>query len=181
VKIADFGVSYFGRHIREVETGEDISEEDATDFDDDLELAKTVGTPAFFAPELCYTDLDVEQPEVTEQIDVWSLGVTLTHSRFSHDTSTSTASSSSTTNPQLREEIEAEAICRKWTYMIPRPTRIPPVSKLLWIQKFLQTGWNLIESEDAGTRQHIITKLDAETGLAIIKTLTDIMDASQKN
>jgi len=77
VKIADFGVSYFGRHIREGETEEDISEEDATDFDDDLELAKTAGTPAFFAPELCYTDYDVKQPEVTEQIDVWSLGVTL--------------------------------------------------------------------------------------------------------
>ena len=42
-------------------------------------------------------------------------------------------------------------------------------------------GWNLIESEDAGTRQHVITKLGAETGLAIIKTLTDIMDASQKD
>jgi len=45
-------------------------------------------------------------------------------------------------------------------------------------KKFLQMGWNLIESEDAGTRQHVITKLGAETGLAIIKTLTDIMDAS---
>ena len=77
VKIADFGVSYFGRHIQEKEGEEDISEEDATNFDDDLELAKTVGTPAFFAPELCYTNLDVKQPEVTEQIDVWSLGVTL--------------------------------------------------------------------------------------------------------
>ena len=77
VKISDFGVSYFGRPIREGETEENISEADATDFDDDLELAKTVGTPAFFAPELCYTDLDVEQPKVTEQIDVWSLGITL--------------------------------------------------------------------------------------------------------
>ncbi|KAH9204256.1 kinase-like domain-containing protein [Leptodontidium sp. 2 PMI_412] len=77
VKIADFGVSYFGRHLREGEVEEDISEEDATDFDNNPELAKTVGTPAFFAPELCYTDCDVEQPEVTEQIDVWSLGVTL--------------------------------------------------------------------------------------------------------
>ncbi|KAH6662733.1 hypothetical protein B0J14DRAFT_284996 [Halenospora varia] len=77
VKISDFGVSYFGRPIREGETEENISEADATDFDDDLELAKTVGTPAFFAPELCYTDLDIEQPKVTEQIDVWSLGVTL--------------------------------------------------------------------------------------------------------
>jgi [calcium/calmodulin-dependent protein kinase] kinase len=77
VKISDFGVSYFGRPIREGETEENISEADATNFDDDLELAKTVGTPAFFAPELCYTDVDVEQPKVTEQIDVWSLGVTL--------------------------------------------------------------------------------------------------------
>lgn len=77
VKISDFGVSYFGRPIREGETEENISEADATDFDDDLELAKTVGTPAFFAPELCYTDIDVEQPKVTDQIDVWSLGVTL--------------------------------------------------------------------------------------------------------
>jgi [calcium/calmodulin-dependent protein kinase] kinase len=77
VKISDFGVSYFGRPIREGEPDENISEADATDFDDDLELAKTVGTPAFFAPELCYTDLDADQPKVTEQIDVWSLGVTL--------------------------------------------------------------------------------------------------------
>ncbi|TVY57246.1 Serine/threonine-protein kinase ssp1 [Lachnellula cervina] len=77
VKISDFGVSYFGRPIREGETEENVSEADATDFDDDLELAKTVGTPAFFAPELCYTDLKGEQPKVTEQIDVWSLGVTL--------------------------------------------------------------------------------------------------------
>ena len=71
------GVSYFGRPIREGETEENISEADATDFDDDLELAKTVGTPAFFAPELCYTDMDIDQPKVTEQIDVWSLGITL--------------------------------------------------------------------------------------------------------
>jgi serine/threonine protein kinase len=77
VKISDFGVSYFGRPIRDGETEENISEADATDFDDDLELAKTVGTPAFFAPELCYTDLEIEQPRVTEQIDVWSLGITL--------------------------------------------------------------------------------------------------------
>jgi [calcium/calmodulin-dependent protein kinase] kinase len=77
VKISDFGVSYFGRPIREGEPEETVSEGDATDFDDNLELAKTVGTPAFFAPELCYTDLDTEQPKVTEQIDVWSLGITL--------------------------------------------------------------------------------------------------------
>jgi serine/threonine protein kinase len=80
VKISDFGVSYFGRPIRDGD--ETISESEAQDFDNDLELAKTVGTPAFFAPELCYTDsYDEEhpgvQPRITEQIDVWSLGVTL--------------------------------------------------------------------------------------------------------
>jgi len=77
VKISDFGVSYFGRPIRDGENDETVSESEAKDFDDDLELAKTVGTPAFFAPELCYTDVNMEQPKVSEQIDVWSLGVTL--------------------------------------------------------------------------------------------------------
>lgn len=78
VKISDFGVSYFGRPIREGEVDDFVSESEARDFDDDLELAKTVGTPAFFAPELCYTDIDDgEPPKVSEQIDVWSLGVTL--------------------------------------------------------------------------------------------------------
>ncbi|KAK5656232.1 hypothetical protein OQA88_4993 [Cercophora sp. LCS_1] len=78
VKISDFGVSYFGRPVRDGD--ETISESEAQDFDNDLELAKTVGTPAFFAPELCYTDAyddDKPQPKITEQIDVWSLGVTL--------------------------------------------------------------------------------------------------------
>lgn len=77
VKISDFGVSYFGRPIRDGDQDDFISESEAKDFDDDRELAKTVGTPAFFAPELCYTDIDKEPPKVTEQIDVWSLGVTL--------------------------------------------------------------------------------------------------------
>ncbi|KAK0704752.1 hypothetical protein B0H67DRAFT_557495 [Lasiosphaeris hirsuta] len=80
VKISDFGVSYFGRPARDGD--ETISESEARDFDNDLELAKTVGTPAFFAPELCYTDSYDDdqpgvQPKITEQIDVWSLGVTL--------------------------------------------------------------------------------------------------------
>ena len=66
--------------------------------------------------------------------------------------------------------------------MIPKPNTIPsrfeaPVDT----KKFFQIGWNLIESENAGARQHVITKLGAETGLAIIKTLTDIMDTSQKD
>jgi [calcium/calmodulin-dependent protein kinase] kinase len=77
VKISDFGVSYFGRPNRDGEPDDLVSESEAQDFDDDLELSKTVGTPAFFAPELCYTDPDEPQPKVSEQIDIWSLGVTL--------------------------------------------------------------------------------------------------------
>ncbi|KAK6358900.1 hypothetical protein TWF696_000079 [Orbilia brochopaga] len=69
VKISDFGVSYLGQ-------GMDVDgnmELDQTD----IELAKTVGTPAFFAPELCYSDISKPRPQITEAIDVWALGVTL--------------------------------------------------------------------------------------------------------
>lgn len=41
---------------------------------------------------------------------------------------------------------------------------------------FFKLGWEIMENEDPGTRQEVITKLGAETGLAIIKTLTDSMD-----
>jgi hypothetical protein len=64
---------------------------------------------------------------------------------------------------------------------LPDLTRIPHVFEAaVDTKEFFQIGWNLIESEDAGTRQHVITKLGAETGLAIIKTLTVIIDTSQK-
>jgi serine/threonine protein kinase len=66
----------------------------------DRELAKTAGSPAFFAPELCYTGEQREsleetnlsgltrsrsmrrtssnpRPRITKAIDVWALGVTL--------------------------------------------------------------------------------------------------------
>ncbi|KAI9784988.1 MAG: hypothetical protein M1839_001184 [Geoglossum umbratile] len=103
-----------------------------------------------------------------------------TNCRFSHDTPAATASSSSAANPQPREETGTGAICRKWTYMIPRPNaNSSRLEAAVDTKKFFQTGWNLIESGDAGTRQHVITKLGAETGLAIIKTLTEIMDAGQ--
>ncbi|KAF2235187.1 kinase-like protein, partial [Viridothelium virens] len=77
IKISDFGVSYLGRPIHD--DGTDDSETDVQDvkFDEARELAKTVGTAAFYAPELCHTDPDVESPPVTAQIDVWALGVTL--------------------------------------------------------------------------------------------------------
>ncbi|KAF3929842.1 hypothetical protein ABW19_dt0200798 [Dactylella cylindrospora] len=69
VKISDFGVSYLAQ-------GTDEEGNLALD-QTDIELAKTVGTPAFFAPELCYTDLSKPRPQITEAIDIWALGVTL--------------------------------------------------------------------------------------------------------
>lgn len=78
VKISDFGVSYLGRPLHDEEVPEELSENEARDLDDEAkELAKTVGTPAFFAPELCITDPMDDPPPVTKAIDVWALGITL--------------------------------------------------------------------------------------------------------
>ena len=82
VKISDFGVSYLGKPIREDDNNEEIAEADVEVHDEAIELAKTVGTPAFYAPELCdpqYFEVggDSERPAITGQIDVWALGVTL--------------------------------------------------------------------------------------------------------
>ncbi|KAF2788108.1 kinase-like protein [Melanomma pulvis-pyrius CBS 109.77] len=76
IKISDFGVSYLGRRASEDSAGEQ-SESEVVDYDDAIELAKTVGTPAFYAPELCRTDVDADTPAVDFKIDVWALGVTL--------------------------------------------------------------------------------------------------------
>ncbi|KAB2574883.1 Serine/threonine-protein kinase ssp1 [Lasiodiplodia theobromae] len=82
IKISDFGVSYLGRRSATASAsvyGDDQSESDAQNVDEAIELAKTVGTPAFYAPELCQTDTDCDDDPlpVTGQIDVWALGVTL--------------------------------------------------------------------------------------------------------
>lgn len=82
VKISDFGVSYLGRPMRDEEEDQTEGTNDTSELDDVRELSKTVGTPAFYAPELCYTGDDfVDQlgnvPRITGAIDVWSLGVTL--------------------------------------------------------------------------------------------------------
>ncbi|KAF2127270.1 kinase-like protein [Dothidotthia symphoricarpi CBS 119687] len=76
IKISDFGVSYLGRQKTEESNG-DQSESDYQEVDEAIELAKTVGTPAFYAPELCRTELDVDPPQIDGSIDIWALGVTL--------------------------------------------------------------------------------------------------------
>lgn len=63
VKISDFGVSYASS------LGQFNN--------DELELAKTAGTPAFFAPELCASTTDASRPPITSKIDVWAFGVTM--------------------------------------------------------------------------------------------------------
>ena len=79
IKISDFGVSYLSKATEE---GKEPEQPDVLAAGDPAELAKTVGTPAFYAPELCSPDLfDTEKcavrPQITGQIDVWALGVTL--------------------------------------------------------------------------------------------------------
>jgi len=76
IKISDFGVSYLGRSKIQDNNG-DQSESEFQDDDEAIELAKTVGTPAFYAPELCRTDPDADTPKIDGGIDVWALGVTL--------------------------------------------------------------------------------------------------------
>ena len=64
VKISDFGVSHIS--VQASSTGAA-----------DLELAKTAGSPAFFAPELCWTLADEPRPAITFLIDNWALGITM--------------------------------------------------------------------------------------------------------
>jgi serine/threonine protein kinase len=76
IKISDFGVSYLGRSKTADSVG-DQSESEYQEEDEAIELAKTVGTPAFYAPELCRTEFDAETPKIDGGIDIWALGVTL--------------------------------------------------------------------------------------------------------
>lgn len=76
VKISDFGVSF----------ASSLNSNDEGVLMDELELAKTAGTPAFFAPELCQTNFSGSSVNLTKnippnninyKIDIWALGVTL--------------------------------------------------------------------------------------------------------
>ncbi|KAH7053984.1 kinase-like domain-containing protein [Linnemannia elongata] len=69
VKISDFGVSHFSE-----KTSLERDLENSPIWGDDLELAKTAGSPAFFAPELCHAST---LQCYNAAIDIWALGVTL--------------------------------------------------------------------------------------------------------
>ncbi|KAI9727103.1 MAG: hypothetical protein M1828_007304 [Chrysothrix sp. TS-e1954] len=77
VKISDFGVSYVGNSVHPGNESGEASEVESHDYAEATELAKTVGTPAFYAPEMCSLDFSGEAEAVTPQIDVWALGITL--------------------------------------------------------------------------------------------------------
>lgn len=81
VKISDFGVSYLGRPTTDKDPENNLTEKDVSALDDEKELARSVGTPAFWAPELCYEDVsmftDSVAPKITGALDLWALGITL--------------------------------------------------------------------------------------------------------
>lgn len=81
VKISDFGVSYLGRPTTEEDPENALTEKDVSALDDEKELARSVGTPAFWAPELCYEDASMFEekngPRITGALDLWALGITL--------------------------------------------------------------------------------------------------------
>jgi [calcium/calmodulin-dependent protein kinase] kinase len=55
VKISDFGCSHYSEALR---TASALAGPDGEEYVDDIELAKTAGSPAFFAPEMCYTGFE---------------------------------------------------------------------------------------------------------------------------
>ncbi|KIW31423.1 uncharacterized protein PV07_03073 [Cladophialophora immunda] len=81
VKISDFGVSYLGHPKDPEDPDYKLTEKDVSALDDEKELARSVGTPAFWAPELCYEDPSMfeekEGPKITGELDLWALGITL--------------------------------------------------------------------------------------------------------
>lgn len=104
VKISDFGCSHFSEALRAA-AAQPGPEGDA--YVDDIELAKTAGSPAFFAPEMCYSGLDSEsssrppsQPSTNQEVPSFII-----RPPSSGDTSVDTSSSlmslprSSTTFP----------------------------------------------------------------------------------
>lgn len=90
VTISDFGVSFCRRTITTISPYTSREESDYSTSSEvpsspdrarppqELELAMTAGSPAFFAPELCWSgESGTNRPSITGAIDVWALGITL--------------------------------------------------------------------------------------------------------
>ncbi|KFY08522.1 hypothetical protein V492_06159 [Pseudogymnoascus sp. VKM F-4246] len=148
--------------------------------------------------QLCNAGLDHDQHDrvVTmdawQNLDAWDLlrlparplpprrQLPIQTCQFRHATAATTRSPKNAKDTKPLEETEIEATYRKWKYMIPKPnTYHARFGTTMNIELFLQIGWNIIESEDAGTRQDVITKLGAEEGLSTVKSITDTMDVGQ--
>ncbi|KAJ6784999.1 hypothetical protein PWT90_03684 [Aphanocladium album] len=79
VKICDFSTSFVGPPPHGTPcTGLSSAPDDGLTFSDgEREMMRTIGTPGFIAPELCCTRPDGIDLKALQQVDVWSLGVTL--------------------------------------------------------------------------------------------------------
>jgi [calcium/calmodulin-dependent protein kinase] kinase len=67
-KISDFGCSHFSEALLSASAvgGEE-------QYVDDIELAKTAGSPAFFAPEMCYSDIPEEQAKDAKDVPTFKV------------------------------------------------------------------------------------------------------------
>ena len=70
VKISDFGCSHYSEALRVASSDPDHADR----YVDDIELAKTAGSPAFFAPEMCYSGIDDEVPSAFKRDSLSSQG-----------------------------------------------------------------------------------------------------------
>lgn len=80
VKICDFSTSFVGPPSYDTSFMSLSSTSDGRDltlFDGDNEMMRTIGTPGFIAPELCCIRPDSMDLKTFQQVDIWSLGVTL--------------------------------------------------------------------------------------------------------
>ena len=57
VKISDFGCSHYSEALRAASA---LAGPEGEEYVNDIELAKTAGSPAFFAPEMCYTGFETD-------------------------------------------------------------------------------------------------------------------------
>lgn len=99
VKLIDFGIAHYIPAAKETPSssrhGKGKQSEQSDGIDTSLfpesDLRKTIGTPAFLAPEVVWND-DTQpsasnarsRPLITKSVDVWSLGVTLYCLLFGH-------------------------------------------------------------------------------------------------